>query len=383
MKSSHFKSIILTVWILILVYISQVYPEQVIKYKGAAEKLKEKWHWALKTAKQQKFAGPFWTGYSIERLMCQNSYIGCFRSDDEDAPSLRQIINHIHRASKSNFRDDDDYTRKTIRHSSKDREESCEKVLKEVAILFKCSIKKKRELQILDVSITNMSLYFDLEDLPLIWLGKARHSESIGFLEDLYDRHPEVDVKKEIITAIGIHQNPKQVTRFLKSVLLSKDDNELRENSAFWLGQQDSQEALDILNQVARTDRASDVREKAVFGIYLMKLKTAMPVLIDLARHAKHTEVRRKAIFWLSQKASRNVSKVIEDIAFSDEETEIQKQAVFALSQLPNDESVPRLIKVAKTHPNFKIRKKAIFWLGQSHDERALEALIEFVKGNQ
>jgi len=372
--TSEFR--VLLVFITFAMNISQGYSQQVINYPDGDRNLDERWEWAIDIANRQKFSGTFWVGYSIERLMGMNSYIGCHRSEDEGARTLRQIIEGIPGSAV----DDDDYhVRKTIRHSPK--EESCEKVMKEVAILFKCSLKKNDDIQIRDVSITNLCLHFDLDDLPLIWLGKSRHLQSINHLKNLYNKLYDIDPKEEIITAAGIHQNSQPAVDFLKNVLLSKEDDDLRETAAFWLGQQDTEEALDILHKVAQTDRSTDVREKAVFGIYSMKIKPASNVLIDLARKAENRDVRRKAIFWLGQKASHNVSEILENIVFSDEETEIQQQAVFALSQLPEDRGIPRLIKVAKTHPNYKIRKKAIFWLGQSDDERALDVLIELVKG--
>ncbi|MBN1350800.1 HEAT repeat domain-containing protein [candidate division KSB1 bacterium] len=347
---------------------------EIIKYQGESATLSARWLWAVTVARQKNNSENFWIGYTFTRLMNEKSTIGSSYSDD-GMPTLRQMID--------SGRTPDSARKSTVSsqtYCSGSDEQSPVKIIKDIAILFRCSLSEGKQIQMSDIALSDMCLQFDPENAPMIWLGCAEDAPSIELLRGFYGDYRDIGLKEELITAIALHQEKRLVGELLKNVLNSRDEDELREKAAFWLGQQEHDEALKILRETAQNDRSGEVREQAVFGIYCMKSKSAIDALIDLARRARDIDVRRKAIFWLGQKASKHADEILEEIAVNDEETELQKQAVFALSQLPSGKGVPGLIRVAKTHPNVKIRKKAIFWLGQCDDDRALDALIEFVK---
>jgi len=346
--------------------------QSIYKYDGTSPNLKEKWEWADETARKQNITDQFWIGYSILRWMGVNSQIGCFRSDERDQPSLQQLLENQSSAPAVQS--------PSFMKYPESGQSTEEKVLKAVAILFKVQLGQRSKIEIRDLKMSNISLHFNLGNLPLLWLGQVEQDESVDLLQQLFQENLSEGVKEEITTAVGIHTESESAFTFLKKVIFSDADNDVRENATFWLAQWDNKAALNVLEKIIKSESSTSLCKKAVFGIQLMEIDAALDVLIDLARTEKNRQVRREAIFWLSQKAEKRAGEALEDVVFSDEATDIQKHAVFALSQLPSDEGVPRLIKVAKTHPNRKTRKQAIFWLGQSDDERALNALIEIVK---
>jgi HEAT repeat protein len=92
-------------------------------------------------------------------------------------------------------------------------------------------------------------------------------------------------------------------------------------------------------------------------------------------------DIRQDAAFWMGQQNDRRAFNILMRAAQKDRSRKVKEGAVFALSQLPGNEGVEALIKVAKTHPNAGLRKKAIFWLAETGDPRALEVLVEIIKG--
>jgi HEAT repeat protein len=409
--------------------------------------LKDRWAKTTGSLRTSRYPGGVWIGYSIQRLMRENSHIGSCRSDWENKPSLREIITGQRFIDVEAGLSDSEVIRRTahkIIETGKTREKPVKKVMKDVAILFLFKPGTGRDLIMDKLEISDLSLHFDLEELDLLWMGKAENRESISLLEQLYGKERSPEVRDDLVTAVSLHQEPEPVIRFLSGVINSREDDEIRENAVFWAGQQNHARALELLKKVAGSDRSTAVREKAVFSISQMRSDESVQVLMDLAErgdpeevrekavfwlgqkddpkllkvlmryaendpsmkirenavfainqmkslealealiqlacHAKAKPVRKKAVFWLGQKASRRAAESLEKLAYSDKDTEIQVSAIFALSQLSNEESVPRLIDIARSHPSLRVRKRAIFWLGQSDDPRAVDALVSMVR---
>lgn len=439
----YFKQQIAAIILFIFILSNLSFSQQVFKHPNPADKLESRWDWALKEARNNKFKDGFWIGYSIQKLMGVNSFMGTIKSHREsDEIKLEEIIF----GKKTSKKISDEETIKQAAEKALKRiidpHSGEEKVIKEVAILFQFDKKPDPEY-IERVKVSNLSLYVDLENLPLVWLGKAEDNQSVPLLEKLYHNASSEDVKEKMVTAVGVHEPSDLTVSFLEKILKGNDPDDVREKAAFWMGQQDTKRALKILLKTAQKDRSeevrkkavfgisqiniegatealihlvekaddeeirekaifwlgqregekalkflvkiaksdpsSDIREKAVFAISQMKSDKAIEQLIDLAYHAERKNVRKKAIFWLGQKASKKAVAALEKVVNDNSDVEVQKQAVFALTQLPDDRGVPLLIKIAKTHPSREVRKKAIFWLGQSDDPRALDALVEIV----
>lgn len=351
----------------------QVNGQKLIKHLDTDTSLPEKWEWALEKNNENEY----WIGYSFKRLMDERSRIGCFSDDTDGYPTLEDILSHKgEKILKIGLGKKDQYGHK---HWVVCSEESGKKVVKRIAVI--CRIKKKNGDPIIkDVIISNLTLPVDLDDLSLVWLGNENSMESFSHLKRLYAQADELNAKKEIMVGISLHPADKEINKFLKDVIYSNADDELRKAAVFWLGNQELKETPKLLREIVEKDRSHEVRKEGVFSLSLVETEEATDFLIDIARNNKEHEIRKSAIFWLGQKASKKSVEFLEETVFSDEETAIQKQAVFALSQLDDDKALDKLIKVAKTHPNYKIRKNAIFWLGQSEDDRALDVIVEFIK---
>ncbi len=363
---------ILPVWILIffLFNISSSYSDGnqiVIRYSGAEQTLQGRVSWALHESQTRQFRDGCWVVYSIQRLMNKSSIIGSHSSNMQDnRPSLSELITGITIPT-------DSYINQEMVGG-----EDNTSVMKDIGICIHYG--REVENKVKNIVISNLSLHVDLDGDPLIWIGQVKDSESIAFLKTLLHSCPTIDTRRAVVTAVGLHTPVKEGCDFLTDIIRNGKETALRENAVFWLGQQNTAAALEVLKETISTEATVQVREHAVFAISQMTIESATDTLIALARSANDGDVRSKAIFWLGQKASTKAEIILEEIAYTDDDTEVQRNALFALTQSDNNDAIPALIKIAKNHPNSKIRKDAIFWLGNSEDPQALEALVEIVK---
>ena len=346
--------------------------QEIVKCPDQSLSLAERWKWATRDGAQQTGGKEYWVGYCIERLMNENSYMNSGNSWSGNMELRRSIYDLL----------SGDTTRHAEGRQSWGgmRRNNIVKVLKDVAILFRISGSLGDDGSIRKLDVSNMELSVDLRKKPLVWLGRAEDDQSVRLLKDLFVRQSSDVLKKDLLTAIGIHQNSREVFPFLVDVLKGAETDDIRSQAAFWLGQQNRSEGLAVLITAAQDDRSAKVKEQAVFGISQLSSEESTEALISLVRKARDTRVRAKAAFWLGQKASEEAVATLESIIADDEVTDVQRQALYALAQIHTPEGVDRLIKIATTHMNPRIRKQAIQCLGQSDDSRALDALIAIVR---
>jgi hypothetical protein len=311
-------------------------PAEILRPPAESATLDAKSDWALKASAKYGTGRGFWVGYSIERLMGENSHIGSFT----DGGSGRDLtVEELLAGKKSMLApagagEDVRVAAKAALDDIERQGKPEKKVLKELGLFFKYEAGKPPVLT--EAHMSNLDLAFDFEGAPLFWLGKTPEEQSLALIRALDGPDRGDKVREGLIAAAGCHGSPRLVVSFL---------------------------------------------EGAVFSISQVELPEAADELIALARNAEFRDSRKQAVFWLGQIASEKAGKALEEFARKDGDIEIQEQAVFALSQLPDNQGVDALIKLAKTHPDPRVRKKAVFWLGECDDPRALETLIAIIKG--
>ncbi len=352
----------------------------VIRCPHPETSLQTRWDWVKQEIRNRNFTKGNWIGYSIEKMMGKKSVMGCW--NDHCKITLSEILT-------GKKVEDDSYhafDSQTIREAAQealdqidDKNKPEEKVLKEVALLFHYSGSGRLQ----KILFGNLSIQVDLENRPLIWLGKADCHESIALLTGLYEKSFGNELKENVVSAVGIHPPTDSGFDFLKNILQSKEHDDIRKQAAFWMGQQDTDKALTLLATTAENDRSSEVREGSVFAISQMKLAQATDTLIDLAKASKNSDVREKAVFWLGQrKDDPKVLPVLVSIVHNDPSENIREKAVFSISQIESQAALQALVDLARNNSYPDLREKAVFWLGQSDNTNVLEDLIDIAKND-
>jgi HEAT repeats len=240
-----------------------------------------------------------------------------------------------------------------------------------IAILFRAENKKIMKLRVVSAECT-----VDAGGLPFVWLTGVKPADSVAFLTNYVrsENFSEGDDRKlgrESLTAIALHAD-ESADRALESFVRPAEREELRKQTAFWLGEARGKAGLATLQQMAKSDPSTEVRAHVTFALSVSREPAALDEMIRMAKDDESSHVRGQALFWLAQKAGKKAAATITGAIENDPDTEVKKKAVFALSQIPKDEGVPKLIEVAQNNRNPAVRKQAMFWLGQSKDPRAL-----------
>lgn len=243
---------------------------------------------------------------------------------------------------------------------------------REIAVLFRAE-----NHQITKIRVASTECTLDAGGLPFVWLTNVQPAESVALLttfvrnersdyRDGEDRHGH-----EALSAIALHADDSAEAA-LESFVRPDSPEELRKQTAFWLGEARGKAGFAALQKMAKSDPSSDVRSQVTFALSVSREPGAVDEMIRMAHDDESTHVRGQALFWLAQKAGKKASAAITGAIDNDPDTEVKKKAVFALSQMPKEEGVPKLIQVAESNRNPAVRKQAMFWLGQSNDPRAL-----------
>ncbi len=355
-------------------------PSEVILYSGPAVGLPAKVEWAVREAGKSHFEKGFWVGYSIRRVMGENSHIGTFDSHRLNQNlTIEEVLSG--RRSLGRAETDGEVVRRTARRILDELEGSKKeetKVQKDLGFFFLYGPGSSPAME--RARMSNLDLSFEFLGLPLFWLGESAEKESLTVIGDLFAKAKTDKIKKGLVASAGVHGDSSLAVPFLEKVLTGTDSDDVRKDAAFWLGQQHDKAALGILVRTVKSDPSRAVRKNAVFSISQTDLPEAVDELITLAKSAEGIEVKKEAVFWLGQIASKKAGAALEEFATRDDDTRIQEHAVFALTQLPDGGGVEPLIRIAKTHPDPRVRKRAVFWLGECNDPRALQTLIEIVK---
>ena len=357
--------------ILIFVLIAGISAQNEVKFSPKnLDTFKAKWNWAT----NRGAGGDYYVGYTIKRLMSENSHMGSWYGDD--TITLNELIkggeSKYHRTPKSPA----EYAEKILK-GKKRRHYKAKKVQRELCFLFtfENGLKKIRFL--------TLNSQVKLKTMPVYWLGEVKQSESLALLKSLFSKTSVEKLQKSLIAGVSMHREEPGVFLFLKKVIYGKYALKVRSSAIFWVGELETVKTVNLLKDLVKGSSEFKIKKQAVFSLYRVNLSPADDALIKIARKGDSVKLRKQAIFWLGQKAVRRLAAVLGDIADKDPSSEIQNSAVFALSQLPEGRGIPKLIKIAKTHAKFRVRKKAIFWLGQSGDERALDTIVDILKSKK
>ena len=98
-----------------------------------------------------------------------------------------------------------------------------------------------------------------------------------GFSEPLALQYSK-KVRKDLITAAGLHQECPSTISFLKDVVESREDKELRKNAVFWLAEQDSRETLEFLCDIIKTG----LNIKKEMLVILIKILNSLNLILGI-----------------------------------------------------------------------------------------------------
>jgi HEAT repeat protein len=221
-----------------------------------------------------------------------------------------------------------------------------------------------------------MALPVELNSRPVFWLGAADARQSLELINGLYDQAATLNLKKELVSAVEVHDDSPIVVAWLDRRLRSSDPDEVRAEAAEGLAWHPIPAALAALDRAARHD-VSRVRQEAAEALGDLKMPEAADTLIALAKSLDDHAARREAVEALGERPEPSALEALGAIAKQDADLDIQREAVETLGDVKDRRGVPLLMEIARKHPNPDVRREAVETLG---DALPGEASVDLLK---
>jgi HEAT repeat protein len=215
----------------------------------------------------------------------------------------------------------------------------------------------------------------------VFWLSQSSgHSdEAAQILAEMAMAPGDEELRQRAIFALGQTDSPLARETLRTVALDSSLSAEIRGVALVWMSES-GDGALDFLREVIATDPDPEMRKRALFGLSQIDDREAADFLLDLARSDADPEIRRTAIFFLAERDDVESVDLLIELFDQETDPEIRTAVLFSLGQAEdNDAAITKLIDVAKNDPDMEMRQSAVMWLGQSEDPRARQALMDII----
>ena len=238
--------------------------------------------------------------------------------------------------------------------------------------------------------------------------GSAPHAADAPPQVDAPDAESELRI---LALEAMINMDPEDAWPILQRLMTESTDPKLRQRGIWLLSEVGTDEAFQMLADMARTDANPEVRSQALFWVSQSDAhaELALDLLIDLAASAddesanaaifglsqiedersrqalegiardssRSAEIRGQALFWLADQAGADSLALLGEVALNDPDMELRSQAMFGISQIDSPEASDFLLQVARSDDApMELRSNAIFWLGERKDGRAVDILL-------
>jgi HEAT repeat protein len=196
----------------------------------------------------------------------------------------------------------------------------------------------------------------EMRESAFYWIRQFKKSDALDFYLQVAKSDPNVRMRSAALYYIGEagNKDPEQVFKIYKEFLLDPTQSrEVREAVMYSLTRLKTDEAFNLLLQVARTDPDQRFQEAAIYSIGQM---------------------------------TKNKTKTLETLislfdSIPKDRVQTLNSLLYSIASIGSDQAVEFLTKVAKTNESFELRRTAIYHLGNIGGEKARAALYDILKG--
>ena len=178
--------------------------QQVMKYEQEGQSLEQRWDWAASQAKS--INSDFWVGYSFKRTGAGGRISS---GEPWQSSANRLTLEELIQENYPNLEQSDESIQEATRNaldSYENHENPYKKSLHHVALIFRFENGRQEWSHLTDMKMSDIDEIVDLDNMPLIWLGKADQEESMEFVSELYERIPDEEAREMLIAAAGFHE---------------------------------------------------------------------------------------------------------------------------------------------------------------------------------
>ena len=260
-----------------------------------------------------------------------------------------------------------------------ERRDACSYVLRRKAVFL---VSQKGGEEAADILIQTAKNDPDQEtrEQAVFWLGQVRSERAVPLLEDLLKNSTDKATKDKAIFALSQHRSSRAGQILRDFAERESEDEELREQAIFWLGQNRAEENATYLKTLYGRVKKDALKDKIIFSLSQQRGFGNAEWIMQIALDPKESiEMRKQALFWAGQNGGASTESFA-SLYDKMTDAEIKEQLIFVLSQRSRDgKALEKLMDIAKTDKDKEMRSKAIFWLGQSRDPRAVKFLEDLI----
>lgn len=204
------------------------------------------------------------------------------------------------------------------------------------------------------------------------WIGDVDESAGLDWLVK------SSSDEESALYALALHRSDAASQRL--SAIAKANDNDLSEQSIFWLGEARGQQGFDELQRLLQQLPVGNTRRQINFALAQNDSAEAVSLLMDITQSDADPEQRSDALFWLAQAYPQQAKPVLLKFVQEEHNEHALEQAVFAISQLGDNSGDEILLKLARDDTaSREVRRQAIFWLAQSDNDATVSALAQML----
>jgi len=220
--------------------------------------------------------------------------------------------------------------------------------------------------------------------VPAIWIDSATDAESVEKLRGLFASERSIEVKRDLISAVGVHRDANVVLPPLMKWLDSQGEPEsIRREAVEAIGDIADIRAVAALARVARNDRSSAVAKEAIEAFEGMRLEAATDTLIAFVTGLESYTLRHVAVESLGGRREPRAVAFLTKVALNHSDTGLRRDAVEALGSMHDETGFEAISAIARRAPDSDVRGTAVEELGNSEPaDRAVNLLGQIIRND-
>ncbi len=148
----------------------------------------------------------------------------------------------------------------------------------------------------------------------VFWLGNFKDQKSLDMLRSILKKESSTELKKQVIFALTLSDMEEAVEELIKIAKQDGSGDVRKQAIFWLGQKASEKSVQALKGVVDEEDEDTEVRKSAVFAISQLPSEKSVPILINIAKTNKSPSVRKQAIFWLGQEDSEEALKFFEEI---------------------------------------------------------------------
>ena len=219
--------------------------------------------------------------------------------------------------------------------------------------------------------------------VPAIWIDSATDAESVEKLRGLFASERSLEVKRDLISAVGVHRDANVVLPPLMQWLDSNEPESIRREAVEAIGDIPDRRAVAALARVARNDRSSAVAKEAIEAFEGMRLDAATDTLMGFITTLESSSLRRVAVESLGGRREPRVVAFLTKVALDHSDMRLRRDAIEALGSMHDNEGFEAISAIARRGSDADVRRTAVEELANSEPaDRAVTLLKQIIRND-